>query len=313
MHAEKFVPATVEAQEGHRQSEQRATAKCGSNLIRDRRGPTGYSALISKIEQGGRVSNRSKTRGLLSLPGMLDEAEQEAIDFLREHEPPEGYQLSFSGGKDSIVMRHLADMAEVKYTALFNCTTIDPPEIYAFIRRNYPDTVWHYPRHNFFRELERRGPAWRKVRWCCQIFKETKNLKDKHRILIGIRAEESWKRARRPRVEPSKKKKSLTYYAPIHQWKEWQIWEYIEKYSLPYPSLYDEGYSRVGCKLCPMTFAPGPAAQARLEREKKKFPHFTMLFERALRKWWNRTSAPTAKIYATFEEWLAWYYKGFPR
>ncbi len=197
------------------------------------------------------MSNRSKTRGLLSLPGMLDEAEQEAVEFLRENEPPEGYQLSFSGGKDSIVMRHLADMAEVKYTALFNCTTIDPPEIYAFIRRHYPDTVWHYPRHNFFRELERRGPAWRKVRWCCQIFKETKNLKDKHRILIGIRAEESWKRARRPRVEPSKKKKSLTYFSPIHQWKEWQIWEHIEKYGLPYPSLYDEGYSRVGCKLCP--------------------------------------------------------------
>ena len=84
------------------------------------------------------MSNRSKTRGLLSLPGMLDEAEQEAVEFLRENEPPEGYQLSFSGGKDSIVMRHLADMAKVKYTAIFNCTTIDPPEIYAFIRRNYP-------------------------------------------------------------------------------------------------------------------------------------------------------------------------------
>jgi len=65
-----------------------------------------------------------------SLPGMLDAVEREAVEFLREHEPPEGYQLCFSGGKDSIVMRHLADIASVKYTALFNCTTIDPPPSY---------------------------------------------------------------------------------------------------------------------------------------------------------------------------------------
>lgn len=62
-----------------------------------------------------------------SLPGMLDAVEREAVEFLREHEPPEGYQLCFSGGKDSIVMRNLADIASVKYQALFNCTTIDPP------------------------------------------------------------------------------------------------------------------------------------------------------------------------------------------
>ena len=62
-----------------------------------------------------------------SLPGMLDAVEREAVEFLREHEPPEGYQLCFSGGKDSIVMRNLADIASVRYTALFNCTTIDPP------------------------------------------------------------------------------------------------------------------------------------------------------------------------------------------
>ena len=65
-----------------------------------------------------------------SLPGMLDAVEREAVEFLREHEPPEGYQLCFSGGKDSIVMRNLADIASVRYTALFNCTTIDPPPSY---------------------------------------------------------------------------------------------------------------------------------------------------------------------------------------
>ena len=258
------------------------------------------------------MSIRKCTRGMLSLPGLLDEAEREAIDFLKGNEPDEGYQLSFSGGKDSIVMRHLADMAGVGYTALFNCTTIDPPEVYAFIRKHYPDTVWHYPKINFFKRLEAKGPAWRKVRWCCGLLKESDNLEGKTRILIGIRAEESWRRARRPRIEPSVTRKGITYYAPIQQWKEWQIWEHIEKFSLPYPSLYDEGYTRIGCKLCPITFGPGPMAQKRLENEKRRYPHFTRLFERALRKWWNSTTSKAAKDCGTFEKWLDWYYHGFP-
>ena len=45
--------------------------------------------------------------------------EQEAIKFIREHEPPEGYFLGFSGGKDSVLTHHLAEMAGVKFTVGF--------------------------------------------------------------------------------------------------------------------------------------------------------------------------------------------------
>jgi phosphoadenosine phosphosulfate reductase len=42
---------------------------------------------------------------------MLDEA----IEFMREHEPPEGYTLADSFGKDSTVLWELAKMAGVKF------------------------------------------------------------------------------------------------------------------------------------------------------------------------------------------------------
>ena len=29
-------------------------------------------------------------------------------------------------------------------------------------------------------------------------------------------------------------------YHPIFAWPEWTVWEFIEKYQLPYPSLYIE-------------------------------------------------------------------------
>ena len=40
-----------------------------------------------------------------------------------------GYYLNYSGGKDSIVNKLVLDLAGVKYTANYNITGIDPPEV----------------------------------------------------------------------------------------------------------------------------------------------------------------------------------------
>jgi len=62
-----------------------------------------------------------------------------SIDILREFEPERGYHLAFSGGKDSVALKRLADMAGVKYKAYYNMTTIDPPELTRFIKNEFPD------------------------------------------------------------------------------------------------------------------------------------------------------------------------------
>ena len=51
-----------------------------------------------------------------------------AIDRLREFEPPEGYYVAFSGGKDSITVLDLVRRSGVKYDAHYSLTTVDPPE-----------------------------------------------------------------------------------------------------------------------------------------------------------------------------------------
>ena len=61
------------------------------------------------------------------------------IDLLRRAEPlamrmhPDGFHLAFSGGKDSQVLYHIAQMAGVKFKAHMQVTTIDPPEVMACI------------------------------------------------------------------------------------------------------------------------------------------------------------------------------------
>lgn len=50
-----------------------------------------------------------------------------SIAILREFEPEEGYYLAFSGGKDSVALKHLCDLAGVRYDAHYSMTTVDPP------------------------------------------------------------------------------------------------------------------------------------------------------------------------------------------
>ena len=43
-----------------------------------------------------------------------------AIEFIRKHEPPEGYFLGDSGGKDSTVLRDLAVKSGVKFKTYYS-------------------------------------------------------------------------------------------------------------------------------------------------------------------------------------------------
>ena len=75
-----------------------------------------------------------------------------AIDRLQTFEEiagPEGYYLAFGGGKDSIVIKRLADMAGVKYDAHHSLTTIDPPELIHFIKEHHPDVKIERPAKPF--------------------------------------------------------------------------------------------------------------------------------------------------------------------
>ena len=132
--------------------------------------------------------------------GQLMDKIEMAIKRLQAFCPEEGYYLAFSGGKDSQCVYHLAKMAGVKFDAHYNVTSVDPPELIRFIKKNYPDVIWEYPRDKDGKVItmwnlipRKQMPPTRLARYCCEYFKESSG---KNRITVtGIRWAESANRA----------------------------------------------------------------------------------------------------------------------
>lgn len=218
-----------------------------------------------------------------------------AVELLKMCEPaalamnPAGYYLAFSGGKDSLVIYHLAKMAGVRFEAHYHLTTVDPPELVHFIRRNYPDVIIDYPPITMWNLIiKKQLPPYRNARYCCSVLKETGG--EGCFVITGVRWQESRKRESRGAVEVlgSRKPdlilnndneesrriiencqlKGKRLINPIVSWTENEVWLFIYSQKIAYCELYDCGFRRLGCIGCPL------ASVKNREWEFKRYPKF---------------------------------------
>lgn len=201
-------------------------------------------------------------------------------------DPGRGFWLAFSGGKDSQALYHIAEEAGVKFTAYMSLTSIDPPEVIRFVRRNYPGVEMIPPRMSIYEMARKKGtlPTMR-MRWCCAEYKEAGGVGSA--TLIGIRREESARRAKRGEIELNRSfsgtfdqweehretmvtcvgGKDKLLISPIIDWTERDVWDYLTDRGIRHCSLYDRGYRRIGCILCPMS------SLRQKRREMEEYPH----------------------------------------
>lgn len=214
--------------------------------------------------------------------------------------------ITYSGGKDSDVLLHLAEKSGIPFEALHSLTTADAPE-----------TVRHV--YDTFRRLEEKGvkcdvdkhvqpdgsrvtmwnliprklmPPTRLMRYCCAALKEGGG-KDRF-IATGVRWAESTARKRRGGLEVLTSKpqsklilsndndedrrlfetcqlKGKRVVNPIVDWQAADIWDYVGAEKIPMNPLYCEGFCRVGCVGCPMASKARAMEFARYPRIKAAY------------------------------------------
>lgn len=216
---------------------------------------------------------------------LLKKAEKMALRL----DPENGFYLAFSGGKDSQVLYHIAKMAGVRFKAHMNLTSVDPPEVIRFVKKHYPDVEMIKPKMSIYdMAIKKHILPTRNLRWCCAEFKEMSGAGKV--TLIGIRKKESARRSKREEISTTIKGKRTDQtfdqwsehkenmvtcvngkdkilISPIIYWSEKDVWEFLNNNNIQHCSLYDEGYTRIGCILCPM-------ANKKVKiRDIKRFPH----------------------------------------
>lgn len=229
--------------------------------------------------------------------------------------------ITYSGGKDSDVLLHLAQASGIPFEVLHNLTTADAPE-----------TVRHV--YDTFRRLEEKGipctvnkhvqpdgshmtmwnliprklmPPTRLVRYCCAELKEGGG---KGRfIATGVRWAESTARKKNRgtlevlaatgrknnfvllndndenrRLFETCQLKGERVVNPIIDWKEEDVLDYAAAEKIPMNPLYCEGFRRVGCIGCPM-------ASSSRYMEFARYPKIKMAYIRAFGRMLERRIA----------------------
>lgn len=201
-----------------------------------------------------------------------------------------GYYLAFSGGKDSVVIKHLAAAAGVKFESWYNNTTIDPPELVQFVKRVHPDVQWNNPKQNMMRRMVEKsiGPPTRIARWCCEEYKEQGGNGWPVKV-IGVRVAESARRAKLWKTFVRNRNEGHIL-CPILYWTDEDVWRYIRENEIPYCKLYDEGFKRLGCVGCPLG---GPNAQ---KVEFERWPRYEANWKKHVIAYWEKWhDVPTIK------------------
>jgi len=191
------------------------------------------------------------------------------------------FHLCTSGGKDSVLITWLAEKAKVPFRKYHNVTTLDQPELIYFLRKQHPDCIEIRQKRNLltvFAEDKGQGPPTRRARWCCEIYKE-QGCKRQFKV-FGIRAQESNNRKNNwSTLTPRATDKSYVLN-PILYFTDEDVWTTIKEEKIPYCSLYDEGWKRLGCIGCPMAGTEGR------KKEFARWPKFEQAWQRAFAKFW---------------------------
>jgi len=223
------------------------------------------------------------------------------IKFIRE--TVEKYKLpfavSFSGGKDSLATLLLVIDAGYTPPLIFLNTGLEFDEtlenVYSTADKYGLELIEEKAGNKFWHALDFFGIPARDYRWCCKTCKlgVAAMLIKKHfgngiLSFIGQRRYESQHRAEHGKIWKNPWVHGQIAASPIQNWTALHVWLYLFMKKAKWNVLYEQGFSRIGCWLCP--------ACDMAEFELKKHENWDK-FEEKLRQFAEKHNLP--------EEWIS--------
>lgn len=238
-------------------------------------------------------------------------AVKELKDYISRTKLP--INISFSGGKDSLVTLNLGLKAKPNAEILFINTQLEFPETVEYVhdfcsKRNLKLHEIKEENSNFFEQIKSFGPPAKDFRWCCKTNKLgplttfIQRQYPKGCVTVeGRRIYESFSRSKIGAVEKNPYVPNQTTLCPIRNWKALEVMLYIYWNKLPKNPLYEKDYERIGCWLCPASL------QSELENTRRTHPQLYEQLNSCLRTWAKENRLDTRYI-----DWGFWRWKRHP-
>lgn len=102
-------------------------------------------------------------------------------------------------------------------------------------------------------------------RLCCHVRKVVplqKALSSLDAWITGLRREHASTRSSVPKVEIDETHGGIVKVNPLADWTHEQVWDHVRANKVPYNSLYDRGYTSIGCAPCTRATEPGEDERA---------------------------------------------------
>jgi phosphoadenosine phosphosulfate reductase len=216
--------------------------------------------------------------------------------------------VSYSGGKDSLATLLLVRDAAPGFDILFADTGIEFSETVDNVKQIAKELdlplKMHSSGDSFWQSIDNFGPPTVEARWCCKVCKLgaitqliENNYENGCLTFIGQRKYESEIRANSEHIWRNPWVGNQIGATPIQNWTALHVWLYLFWKKAGYNPLYEQGFDRIGCWLCPS------ASMADFSRLKEIHLELYGRIEKYLLEYASRNGLPEEWVRYGFWRW----------